>query len=69
MHRGFGLIIEKGEYEIFKESVIEKEESNNQGDQEERGFPIGQLIDKKNTLGGEQRRKSWVSQILNYQIT
>lgn len=42
-----GVIIEKGKYDIFKECVIGKKESNNQGGQEERGVTIDQLIDKK----------------------
>lgn len=50
---GFGVITEKDEDEIVKEDmieteeyVIEKEESNNLGDQEERAIIIDQLIDK-----------------------
>lgn len=49
---GFGVITEKGQDEIVKEDVIEKEEdviekeeSGNQGDEEEKGVTIDQLID------------------------
>lgn len=50
----FGVITEKGKAKIIKEDVIErkeggieKDDSSNQGDQEERGVTINQLIDKK----------------------
>lgn len=57
---GFGVTIEKGEDEIIKEDedeivkedviekegVIEKEESNNHGDQEQKRVTIDKLIDK-----------------------
>lgn len=49
---GFGVITKKGEAEIVKEDVIdikeggiEKEESESQDDEEERGFTLDQLID------------------------
>lgn len=45
-NKGEEKVVEKVLME--KEQVrIEKEESNNQGDQEERGVTIDQLIDKK----------------------
>lgn len=57
----------KGEDEIVEEILsekeelkIEKENSNNQGDREERGVTIEQLIDKT-PLGEELRSKSKMS--------